>query len=102
MKNLTKVCILVLIFYAGCTRVSIIKYCPDDHSKEMPCVYSLEAGDSRVYLIENDSGLVMVDTGWPGKEQEILEAIRIISGLGSKAETFAPNLAASILFLGAR
>jgi glyoxylase-like metal-dependent hydrolase (beta-lactamase superfamily II) len=34
--------------------------------------------ESRVYIIESDSGVVMVDAGWPSRAQAILETMRQI------------------------
>jgi hydroxyacylglutathione hydrolase len=46
---------------------------------EIPAqVHCVPSRDSRIYFIESDTGVVLVDTGWPGQTQAILETMQHI------------------------
>jgi glyoxylase-like metal-dependent hydrolase (beta-lactamase superfamily II) len=78
MNNVATWSLILLAVCSGCTRVPVIPI-PSSNPTEAPVrIHSVPSGESRVYLIETDAGLVMVDAGWPGYAQTILDTMQHI------------------------
>lgn len=67
-----------MMLSTGCVHMPKNQLFIEDIPNASVSIHILQTGDSRTYLIENKNGLIMVDAGWPGNADKILEAMERI------------------------